>query len=120
MGNRKVFDFLTATSRVVTAAVKPPERRSLWAEGGAARSAAERSGDISDRAENVWKYGNKKTRAEEELAAADSSSRVDRNPSWEPFATQNVGFEEYYKSSELETLLAWLKWNFLGVLFYLL
>ncbi|KAG0476257.1 hypothetical protein HPP92_013098 [Vanilla planifolia] len=39
--------------------------------------------------ENVWKYGNKKTRAEEELAAADSSSRVDRNPSWEPFATQN-------------------------------
>ncbi|KAG0477986.1 hypothetical protein HPP92_012705 [Vanilla planifolia] len=94
MGNRKVFDFLTGILRIWSSGSRakprvefiPPNQRSDF-EGGYG----------GDRAENVWKYGNKKTRAEEELAAADSSSRVDRNPSWEPFATQNVGFEEYYK-----------------------
>nr|XP_010939686.1 tRNA (cytosine(34)-C(5))-methyltransferase isoform X1 [Elaeis guineensis] len=40
--------------------------------------------------ENVWKHNPKKTHL-------DGPSTDDSNPSWEPFANQNPGFEEYYK-----------------------
>lgn len=47
--------------------------------------------------DNTWKYGNKKTRSDEDATVEDSSANPNPNPSWEPFSTKNLGFEEYYK-----------------------
>ncbi|KAG6518801.1 hypothetical protein ZIOFF_022282 [Zingiber officinale] len=41
--------------------------------------------------ENVWKYGNKEARPD------DPSAADKPNPTWQPFATQNANFDEYYK-----------------------
>ncbi|KAG0476269.1 hypothetical protein HPP92_013110 [Vanilla planifolia] len=136
MGNRKVFDFLTGILRIWSSGSRakpkvefiPPNQRSDFEGGygggettGATKSmGGGRGGQKRGRTqrrhfrqsrENVWKYGNKKTRAEEELAATDSSARVDRNPSWEPFATQNAGFEEYYKEQGIVPKEEWEEFN---------
>ncbi|KAL0912421.1 hypothetical protein M5K25_018391 [Dendrobium thyrsiflorum] len=47
--------------------------------------------------ENVWKYNNKRTRSDEDATVEDPSANPNPNPSWEPFSTKNLGFEEYYK-----------------------
>ncbi|XP_020675074.2 tRNA (cytosine(34)-C(5))-methyltransferase [Dendrobium catenatum] len=47
--------------------------------------------------ENVWKYDNKRTRSDEDATVEDPSANPNPNPSWEPFSTKNLGFEEYYK-----------------------
>ncbi|CAL9062248.1 unnamed protein product [Musa banksii] len=41
--------------------------------------------------ENVWKHETKQSRSD------DPSAEGESNPTWQPFATQNPGFEEYYK-----------------------
>ncbi|CAL9127234.1 unnamed protein product [Musa textilis] len=41
--------------------------------------------------ENVWKHETKQSRSDDRSAEGES------NPTWQPFATQNPGFEEYYK-----------------------
>ncbi|XP_020114632.1 tRNA (cytosine(34)-C(5))-methyltransferase-like isoform X2 [Ananas comosus] len=45
--------------------------------------------------ENVWKLNPKKTRPDADEPDADAKANA--NPKWEPFATQNPGFDEYYK-----------------------
>ncbi|XP_073010109.1 uncharacterized protein [Typha latifolia] len=57
--------------------------------------------------ENVWKNGPKKTRPDEPNPNA--------NPPWQPFATKNDGFDEYYKEQavvpedEWDTFIAFLR-----------
>ncbi|XP_020692921.1 uncharacterized protein LOC110107104 [Dendrobium catenatum] len=51
--------------------------------------------------ENVWKYDNKRTRSDEDATVEDPSANPNPNPSWEPFSTKNLGFEEYYKQQEV-------------------
>ncbi|RRT46130.1 hypothetical protein BHE74_00041934 [Ensete ventricosum] len=41
--------------------------------------------------ENVWKHETKQSRSD------DPSAEGESNPTWQPFATQNPGFEEYYR-----------------------
>ncbi|XP_074588681.1 uncharacterized protein LOC141844544 [Curcuma longa] len=45
--------------------------------------------------ENVWKYGNKEARPD------DPSAADQPNPTWQPFATQNANFDEYYKEQHI-------------------
>ncbi|WOK96254.1 multisite-specific tRNA:(cytosine-C(5))-methyltransferase isoform X1 [Canna indica] len=45
--------------------------------------------------ENVWKYGNKEARPD------DPAANVESNPTWQPFATQNSNFDEYYKEQNI-------------------
>ncbi|XP_042469694.1 uncharacterized protein LOC122052297 [Zingiber officinale] len=45
--------------------------------------------------ENVWKYGNKEARPD------DPSTADKPNPTWQPFATQNANFDEYYKEQHI-------------------
>lgn len=52
--------------------------------------------------ENVWKLNPKKTRPDADEPDADA--KADANPKWEPFATQNPGFDEYYKVLLLSAL----------------
>lgn len=51
--------------------------------------------------ENAWKYGSKKTRSDEDATVDDPNPNANPNPSWEPFSTQNPGFEEYYKEQAI-------------------
>ncbi|XP_039127311.1 RNA cytosine C(5)-methyltransferase NSUN2 [Dioscorea cayenensis subsp. rotundata] len=49
--------------------------------------------------ENVWKYKNGSDEASKKTRSSDpSDENPNPNPSWQPFATQNTGFEEYYKA----------------------
>ncbi|PKA65867.1 multisite-specific tRNA:(cytosine-C5)-methyltransferase [Apostasia shenzhenica] len=57
--------------------------------------------------ENVWKYGNKKTRPEEERTTEDPHADPNPNPSWEPFATRNSAFDEYYKGQGILSEEEW-------------
>lgn len=48
--------------------------------------------------DNVWKHNNnpKKTRPDDDKAN-DGDPNSNPNMQWEPFISQNPGFEEYYK-----------------------
>jgi multisite-specific tRNA:(cytosine-C5)-methyltransferase len=64
--------------------------------------------------DNVWKHNPNKPPAAAGGDTADAP--VEENPKWEPFATQNPGFDEYYKveicaSWQLSLLLLWLVYD---------
>ncbi|CAK9163278.1 unnamed protein product, partial [Ilex paraguariensis] len=58
--------------------------------GGRGRSRTQRKHFRQGR-ENVWKRSKVDSQQEQEGDAGNS------NPPWEPFATQNPSFDEYYK-----------------------
>ncbi|CAL9774224.1 unnamed protein product [Musa acuminata subsp. burmannicoides] len=51
--------------------------------------------------ENVWKHETKQSRSD------DPSAEGESNPTWQPFATQNPGFEEYYKEQGIVPEVEW-------------
>ncbi|KAJ3676926.1 hypothetical protein LUZ60_002650 [Juncus effusus] len=59
--------------------------------GGQKRGRTQRKHFKQNR-DNVWKYSN-----ENKPAAEAEAGSAEGNPTWQPFATQNPGFEEYYK-----------------------
>lgn len=61
--------------------------------------------------ENVWKYDNTKS-ARQDDALADKSNPIadasaESNPTWQPFATKNQNFEDYYKEQCIVSVEEW-------------
>ncbi|GFP93129.1 tRNA (cytosine(34)-c(5))-methyltransferase [Phtheirospermum japonicum] len=68
--------------------------------GGRGRSRTQRKHFRQSR-ENVWK------RSKSDDATPDGDAADSRNPGWEPFATQNPAFDEYYKEQEIVSADEW-------------
>jgi hypothetical protein len=58
--------------------------------GGRGRSRTQRRHFKQSR-ENVWK------RPKSDLSSSDNNNNENDKPNWQPFATQNPAFDEYYK-----------------------
>ncbi|KAL7143955.1 hypothetical protein ABFS83_08G226200 [Erythranthe nasuta] len=70
--------------------------------GGRGRSRTQRKHFRQGR-ENVWK----RTKSDDSAAAATDDANGKTNQGWEPFATQNPGFDEYYKEQEIVSPEEW-------------
>ncbi|KAL8476218.1 hypothetical protein ACS0TY_028761 [Phlomoides rotata] len=70
--------------------------------GGRGRSRTQRKHFRQSR-ENVWK----RTKSEDSANASSGDVIDNRNPSWEPFATQNPSFDEYYKEQGIVSAEEW-------------
>ncbi|KAL6575929.1 hypothetical protein OROHE_000400 [Orobanche hederae] len=71
--------------------------------GGRGRSRTQRKHFRQSR-ENVWKRPKSDDSAN---ATPDGDARNSRYPGWEPFATQNPAFDEYYKEQEIVSADEW-------------
>ncbi|KAK4417055.1 RNA cytosine-C(5)-methyltransferase NSUN2 [Sesamum alatum] len=70
--------------------------------GGRGRSRTQRKHFRQSR-ENVWK----RPKSDDSTNAAPDDANSGRDPSWEPFATQNPAFDEYYKEQEIVPAEEW-------------
>ncbi|KAI3451180.1 hypothetical protein Pfo_007845 [Paulownia fortunei] len=70
--------------------------------GGRGRSRTQRKHFRQSR-ENVWK----RPKSDDSTNATPDDANNNRNTSWEPFATQNPGFDEYYKEQEIVSAEEW-------------
>ncbi|KAJ0981406.1 hypothetical protein J5N97_009661 [Dioscorea zingiberensis] len=73
--------------------------------GGQKRGRTQRKHFKQNR-ENVWKHNNVRNDAAKKTRPSDLSEE-NINPSWQPFATQNTGFEEYYKEQGIISENEW-------------
>ncbi|KAJ8540155.1 hypothetical protein K7X08_026544 [Anisodus acutangulus] len=70
------------------------------AMGGRGRSRTQRKHFAQSR-ENNWKY-TKNGSDHQQNATPDNNNNIETsNPTWKPFTTQNLAFEEYYKEQEI-------------------
>ncbi|KAL2521678.1 S-adenosyl-L-methionine-dependent methyltransferase superfamily protein [Forsythia ovata] len=79
--------------------------------GGRGRSRTQRKHFRQSR-ENVWKRPKSDDSQNPENSSNSTpddinDSRVNRDPGWQPFATQNTGFDEYYKEQEIVSPEEW-------------
>ncbi|XP_022844248.1 tRNA (cytosine(34)-C(5))-methyltransferase-like isoform X1 [Olea europaea var. sylvestris] len=79
--------------------------------GGRGRSRTQRKHFRQSR-ENIWKRSKSDDIQNPENSGNSTpddtnDSRVNRGPGWQPFATQNTGFDEYYKEQEIVSQEEW-------------
>ncbi|KAL0285228.1 UNVERIFIED_CONTAM: RNA cytosine-C(5)-methyltransferase NSUN2 [Sesamum angustifolium] len=70
--------------------------------GGRGRSRTQRKHFRQSR-ENVWK----RPKSDDATNATPDDANNGRDPAWEPFATQNLAFDEYYKEQEIVPAEEW-------------
>ncbi|KAK6125801.1 hypothetical protein DH2020_040457 [Rehmannia glutinosa] len=70
--------------------------------GGRGRSRTQRKHFRQSR-ENVWK----RPKSDDSTNATPDDANSNRHPGWEPFATQNPSFDEYYKEQEIVSADEW-------------
>ncbi|KAL0350087.1 UNVERIFIED_CONTAM: RNA cytosine-C(5)-methyltransferase NSUN2 [Sesamum radiatum] len=70
--------------------------------GGRGRSRTQRKHFRQSR-ENVWK----RPKSDDATNATPDDANNGRDPAWEPFATQNPAFDEYYKEQEIVPAEEW-------------
>ncbi|KAI8029390.1 tRNA (cytosine(34)-C(5))-methyltransferase [Camellia lanceoleosa] len=78
--------------------------------GGRGRSRTQRK-HFRESRDNVWKHSRSDSQQQEQEQEQDDNgnnkSSNNKNPSWEPFATQNPSFDEYYKEQGIVSPEEW-------------
>ncbi|GMP26020.1 hypothetical protein CsSME_00002629 [Camellia sinensis var. sinensis] len=74
--------------------------------GGRGRSRTQRK-HFRESRDNVWKHSRSDSQQQEQDDNGNNKSSNNKNPSWEPFATQNPSFDEYYKEQGIVSPEEW-------------